>query len=62
MTEGDLTYRIALIPGDGVGPEVVEAARRVVVAAGGRFGFRVEWSEYLVGGAAIDAYGVAIRP
>jgi 3-isopropylmalate dehydrogenase len=62
MTEGDLTYRIALIPGDGVGPEVVAAARRVVDAAGRRFGFRVEWSEYLVGGAAIDVYGVAIRP
>ena len=36
MTEADLqTYRIATIPGDGVGPEVVEAARRVVEAAGG---------------------------
>ena len=62
MTEGDLTYRIATIPGDGVGPEVVAAARRVVDAAGGRFGFAIDWTEYLVGGAAIDAYGVAIRP
>ena len=62
MTEGDLTYRIATIPGDGVGPEVVAAARRVLDAAGERFGFAVEWSEFLVGGAAIDAYGVAIRP
>jgi len=55
------TYRIATIPGDGVGPEVVEAARRVVAAAGARFGFTVEWSEHVVGGAAIDAFGVAIR-
>ena len=56
MTEGGLrTYRVATIPGDGVGPEVVEAA-------GGRFGFRVEWPEVLAGGAAIDTYGVAIRP
>ena len=62
MTEGDLTYRIATIPGDGVGPEVVAAARRVLDAAGSRFGFGIEWSEFLVGGAAIDAYGVAIRP
>ena len=62
MTEGDLTYRIATIPGDGVGPEVVAAARRVVDAVGERFGFSVDWSEFLVGGAAIDAYGVAIRP
>ena len=61
--EADLQrYRIVAIPGDGVGPEVVEAARRVVDAAGRRFGFTVEWIEVLAGGAAIDAYGVAIRP
>ncbi len=57
-----MTYRVATIPGDGVGPEVVAAARRVVDAAGERFDFAVEWSEFVVGGAAIDAYGVAIRP
>jgi 3-isopropylmalate dehydrogenase len=63
LTDGPLpTYRIVAIPGDGVGPEVVEAARRVVDAAGRRFGFSVEWTEVLAGGAAIDAYGVAIRP
>ena len=52
---------MATIPGDGVGPEVVAAARRVVDAAGERFGFTVDWSELVVGGAAIDAFGVAIR-
>ncbi len=56
------TYRVAVIPGDGVGPEVVDAARRVVDAAGAAFGFHVEWPQYLVGGAAIDTHGVAIRP
>jgi 3-isopropylmalate dehydrogenase len=55
------TFRVATIPGDGVGPEVVAAARRVVDAAGARFGFAVDWSTFIVGGAAIDAYGVAIR-
>jgi 3-isopropylmalate dehydrogenase len=55
-------YRVATIPGVGVGPVVVAAARRVVDAAGARFSFEVEWTEYLVGGAAIDAHGVAIRP
>jgi 3-isopropylmalate dehydrogenase len=54
-------YRVAAIPGDGVGPEVVDAARRVLDAAGRRFGFTIEWTEVLAGGAAIDAYGVAIR-
>lgn len=62
MTDGGLTYRIATIPGDGVGPEVVAAARRVVDAAGVRFGFEVEWTEILAGGIAIDTYGAAIRP
>ncbi len=55
------TYRIAAIPGDGVGPEVVAAARRVLDAAGGRFRFAIEWSEIVAGGAGIDTYGVAIR-
>jgi 3-isopropylmalate dehydrogenase len=55
-------YRVAAIPGDGVGPEVVEAARRVLDAAGRRFDFAIDWTEIVAGGAAIDAYGVAIRP
>jgi 3-isopropylmalate dehydrogenase len=54
-------YRVVAIPGDGVGPEVVDAARRVVDAAGRRFGFEVDWIEVVAGGAAIDAFGVAIR-
>ena len=58
----DTRYRVATIPGDGVGPDVVAAARAVVDAAGSAFGFAVEWSEHLVGGAAIDVHGVAIRP
>jgi 3-isopropylmalate dehydrogenase len=60
MTERP-AYRVATIPGDGVGPEVVGAARRVVDAAAERFGFDVEWSEHAAGGNAIDRYGVAIR-
>jgi len=54
------TYRISAIPGDGVGPEVVAAGRRVLDAAGHAFGFEVEWTEVLAGGAAIDAHGIAI--
>src|SRR5688572_24375106 len=62
MESGLRTYRVVTIPGDGVGPEVVEAARRVVDAAGQRFGFSVAWTEILAGGSAIDTHGVAIRP
>ena len=61
MTEGDLRYRVAAIPGDGVGPEVVEAARRVLDATGSAFGFSIDWTELIVGGIAIDTYGVPIR-
>ena len=59
---GSLTYRVATIPGDGVGPEVVAAARSVVDATAERFGFTIEWTEVAAGGNAIDTYGVAIRP
>jgi 3-isopropylmalate dehydrogenase len=54
-------YRIATIPGDGVGPEVVAAARRVIEAAAAVFGFDVAWSEHAAGGSAIDLYGIPIR-
>ena len=60
MTVGPV-YRIATIPGDGVGPEVVAAARRVLDATAERFAFGIEWSEHAAGGNAIDSYGVAIR-
>ena len=56
-----MTYRVAALPGDGVGPEVLAEARRVLDAAGAAFGFAIDWSEHLVGGAAIDAYGVPFR-
>ena len=51
------TYRVAYLPGDGIGPEVCAVARRCVDAAGERFGFLVSWDEQLVGGAAMDALG-----
>ncbi len=66
MTEGvvdpALTYRVTLIPGDGVGREVVAGAVAVLETAGRRFGFGFAWQELIVGGAGIDAYGVPIRP
>jgi 3-isopropylmalate dehydrogenase len=54
-------YRIAVIPGDGIGPEVIAAAQRVLEDVAGRYGFRFEWHPLVAGGAAIDAYGEAIR-
>jgi 3-isopropylmalate dehydrogenase len=54
-------YRIASIGGDGVGPEVVAAGRRVLDAVAARDGFTIEWLDVVAGGAAIDAYGSALR-
>ena len=51
------THAVAYLPGDGIGPEVCEVARRLVDAAGERFGFAVTWQEHRIGGAAIDADG-----
>jgi 3-isopropylmalate dehydrogenase len=54
-------FRIVAIPGDGVGPEVVAAGRTVLDATAALFGFRLDWTEIVVGGGAIDGYGVPIR-
>jgi 3-isopropylmalate dehydrogenase len=55
------TYRIASIGGDGVGPEVIRAARQVLDVVAARDGFAIEWLDVVAGGAAIDAYGIALR-
>ena len=55
------TYRVVAIPGDGIGPEVIAAGRRVLDAVGVAMGFAFEWRELIVGGRAIDDYGVSIR-
>ena len=49
--------KIQILPGDGIGPEVVAEAVKVLRVADRRFGLGVELSEGLLGGAAIDAHG-----
>ncbi len=49
--------KILILPGDGIGPEVVAEAVKVLRVADRRFGLGVELSEGLLGGAAIDAHG-----
>jgi 3-isopropylmalate dehydrogenase len=51
---------IAVLPGDGIGPEVVGEAVRVLRAVGERFGHSFELREAPFGGAAIDAAGVPL--
>lgn len=50
-------YRIAVASGDGIGPEVVAQAVRVLQAVGAKFGHSFEFVEALVGGAAYDVHG-----
>jgi 3-isopropylmalate dehydrogenase len=57
-----LGARIVVLPGDGIGPEVIDAARRVLDASAGRAGLQLDYVDDLVGGASVDAYGVALRP
>ncbi len=61
-SDGTPRYRIVAIPGDGVGPDVLAGGRRALDAMGAAAGFAVDWTELVVGGAGIDAHGVAIRP
>ena len=53
---------IALIPGDGIGPEVVAEARRVLAAVASIHGHDFAFTELLLGGAAIDAVGTPLPP
>ena len=52
-----MNYKIALIRGDGIGPEVVGAAAQVVEAVGKKFGHTFDFTDVLMGGCAIDATG-----
>ncbi len=52
---GGRAYRIAVIPGDGIGPEVIASSVRVLEEAGRRYGIALEFEEGVAGGAAIDA-------
>jgi 3-isopropylmalate dehydrogenase len=55
------TFDILVLPGDGIGPEVTPEGRRALEAIGERFEHVFNFTEDLVGGAAIEEYGVAIR-
>jgi tartrate dehydrogenase/decarboxylase/D-malate dehydrogenase len=42
-------HRIGVIPGDGIGPEIIAEGRKVLDAAGERFGFEIDWKEFDLG-------------
>jgi 3-isopropylmalate dehydrogenase len=55
VTAADLRRRIVLLPGDGIGPEIVGAAKRLLESLG-----EFEFTEHVVGGASIDEHGSAL--
>ncbi len=52
-----MNYHIALVPGDGIGPDVVAEAVKVLDRTGEKFGHTFTYHQVLAGGAAIDATG-----
>jgi len=55
-----MKFTIASLPGDGVGPEIVNEAKKVMVAIGKRSGHSFTFKEGLIGGASMDATGLAL--
>jgi len=55
-----MEYRIALVKGDGIGPEIVDSAVQVLEKIGQRFGHSFRFTETLAGGCAYDALGVPL--
>ncbi len=52
-----MKYSVALLKGDGIGPEIVDSAVEVLKKVGTKFGHEFEFTPYLIGGCAIDATG-----
>ncbi|WP_113671331.1 3-isopropylmalate dehydrogenase [Vallitalea guaymasensis] len=52
-----MNYNIAVIPGDGIGPDIVEQGKLVLDKVGEKFGHSFEYKEVLAGGIAIDKVG-----
>lgn len=55
-----MNYNIAVIPGDGIGPEIIAEAVKVLDRIGEKFGHSFHYTETLMGGISIDTYGVPL--
>lgn len=55
-----MEFNVAVIPGDGIGPEIVTEARKVLDKVAEKYGHRFQYTEVLMGGVSIDAYGVPL--
>ena len=55
-----MELNIVCIPGDGIGPEIVAEAKKVLDAVGAKFGHTMKYTDILMGGASIDVHGVPL--
>lgn len=55
-----MKFRVGVISGDGIGPEIVKEAKKVLDKVGSEFGHEFEYEEILMGGCSIDATGVPL--
>lgn len=55
-----MQYQIAVIKGDGIGPEIVTEAMKTLEHVGQKFGHTFQFQQCLAGGCAIDAYGIPL--
>ena len=52
-----MDFKIAVLPGDGIGPEIIDQAKKVITAAGNKFKHKFNFTNALVGAIAIDKTG-----
>ncbi|WP_096084534.1 3-isopropylmalate dehydrogenase [Agaribacterium haliotis] len=55
-----MTRKIVLLPGDGIGPEIIAEAVKVLECVDKKFGLKLKFEEELIGGAAIDEHGLPL--
>ena len=55
-----MSYKITLLPGDGIGPEVTDAAVKVLNFVAAKFSAEISYEEKLMGGCSYDEYGTPL--
>ena len=55
-----MNYKIAILKGDGIGPEIVDEAIKVLDKVGEKFGHKFEYVQGYLGGESIDKYGIPL--
>lgn len=58
--ENIMELHIGCIPGDGIGPEIVREAKKVLDRVAEKFGHTIQYTEILLGGASIDVHGIPL--